>query len=75
MKSNRFQKHHRLPRSQGGGSKDGNIVIVPSNLHRAYHVLFANMLPEEVAKTLTDTWIDPKFELIAKKKEVHSERI
>jgi len=58
-------RHHRLPRSRGGQNGGGNVVTVPQNHHRAYHLLFGNMIPKEMAKMLTDTWIDPAYYLVA----------
>lgn len=58
-------KHHRKTRSRGGTDAPRNISVVPQHLHRAYHLLFGNMTPRELAKMLTDTWIDPDFYLVA----------
>lgn len=72
-KNDREQKtvHHRKPRSKGGTDHPSNISHVKRKFHEAYHLLFADKSPEEVAKMLTDTWIDPHWELLAvKKKEV-----
>lgn len=57
--------HHRKSRSMGGTNVSRNISRVPVHLHRAYHLLFANMLPQNVAKLLTETWIDPDVYLVA----------
>ena len=46
------------------------------NHHRAFHLLFGNMLANEVAKMLTDTWIDPDFYLICSpRKKKQSPRV
>lgn len=58
-------RHHRLPRSRGGTNTPENISLVPQNLHRAYHTLFGNMMPDTIAKLLTDTWIAKSHYLIA----------
>ena len=60
-----FDKHHRRPRSRGGKNDARNISIVPVHQHRAYHTLFANLLPREVALILNNTWIDPDYYLVA----------
>ena len=62
-------RHHRKPKSRGGSGKRHNIVLVPDNLHKAYHVLFRNLTPHQVAKILTETWVDPEWELIARRKK------
>jgi len=64
-KIKRYDTHHRKPKSKGGSDSEVNTITVLRSLHCSYHHLFANMLPKEVAKTLNDTWIDPKTELIA----------
>jgi len=61
-------KHHRVPRSKGGDNSERNLSFVPCNKHEAYHMLFANLPPEEVARILTQTWIDPDYKLIAVQK-------
>lgn len=42
--------------------------MVRANQHRAYHVLFQNMTPVEVADFLTEIWIDPAWEMVAKRR-------
>lgn len=59
--------HHRLPRSQGGTNsypKD-NCVRVPQALHRAWHLLFRNWLPPDIAKELNKTWISKRWRMVA----------
>jgi hypothetical protein len=63
-------QHHRLPRSQGGSNDDSNISIVNISKHDAYHLLFSRrdsrcMEPHEIAQELNETWIDPKYALVA----------
>ena len=62
-------RHHRRPRSHGGSDEPKNISLVPVHQHRAYHCIFANYLPEQVAQILTDVWIDPDYIMIAVHKE------
>ncbi len=58
-------RHHRRPRSRGGSNHPNNISVVRRSDHKAYHRLFSNMLPDELAAMLTDTWIDPDYYLVA----------
>jgi hypothetical protein len=51
-------RHHKRPRSKGGDSSDSNIIEVPIAKHRAYHVLYQNNLPPEIAEELNRNWID-----------------
>lgn len=62
-------RHHRVPRSKGGSDSDRNISLVPCNKHEAYHLLFANLPPEDVARILNAHWIDPDYELVVQKKD------
>lgn len=64
MKQHR-DNHHRLPTSKGGKNEPDNISRVKIAEHRAYHQLFRNHLPAEVAAILTKTWIDPAYYLVA----------
>ena len=57
-------RHHRLPRSRGGGNERANISIVSIRDHQAFHAFFGNATAREIAKILSDTWIDPSVELI-----------
>lgn len=63
---NQQTAHHRKPRSKGGEDTIGNISIVKRKFHEAYHLLFADKSPVEVAKMLTDIWVDPQWEIVAK---------
>jgi len=64
-----YDTHHRKARSRGGNSKTRNLSRVPKNLHVAYHQLFSNMQPDEIAALLTRIWIDPDFILVAVRRE------
>jgi len=61
-------KHHRIPKSLGGPNSPSNISIVPLSKHRAYHVLFTNMTPGEMAAYLTAVWIDSDYEMVVRRK-------
>lgn len=60
--------HHRKCLSNGGTNELRNLSLVKRKFHEAYHLLFANGTPHDVAQILTDIWIDPDYELIVKKK-------
>ena len=64
-----YDRHHKLARSRGGGNNAANISIVPIEHHRAYHRLFGRGVPHEIAHILTETWVDPNWEIIARKRE------
>lgn len=57
--------HHRKPRSRGGGNNPENLVRVPIKKHRAWHRLFTNLSPQEIAAIINDCWLDPDFYLVA----------
>ncbi len=50
-------KHHRLPKSHGGTSAEGNITEVDIEAHKDYHGLLKTYSPEEVAVLLTKIWL------------------
>jgi hypothetical protein len=60
-------KHHRKSRQNGGETNEKNISYVPFYQHMAYNSLFndGHLTPIEIAKVLTDTWIDPDWILFA----------
>lgn len=60
-----YDVHHRHPRGRNGSNAEHNKIRVLRSLHEAYHRLFADMMPHEVAKTLNDTWISVEWELVA----------
>lgn len=60
-----IDRHHRLPRSNGGSNSNSNISLVRKDLHVAYHKLFGNATPDEVAEILNKVWIDPAYKLVA----------
>ena len=57
-------RHHRKCRSHGGSDEGENISIVDERQHKAYHLLFGNMRPQQVADKLNGVYIDPEFKLI-----------
>ena len=69
-----FSKHHRKPRSKGGDNSNENLVLVEHKKHRAYHLLFDNKDPKEVAQILNETWIDPTFKFICVKRKKNGNR-
>ena len=69
MKQKGYDFHHRLPRSRGGDDSEENLVQVPVVKHQAYHTLFQNHLPEEIARILNETWISKDWELTARRRK------
>jgi len=64
-----YDMHHRKARSRGGNSKPRNLSRVPKHLHVAYHILFSNMQPDEIAALLNKTWVDMDYMLVAVRRE------
>ena len=67
--------HHRKAKVNGGSGKisSGNMIEVDVLKHRAFHLLFGTKSPEQVAAILTKIWIDPDYELIARRKPCKSD--
>ena len=64
------ERHHRHCRSRkasfsGDINHERNISIVKVGDHRAYHQIFGNMTPPEMAEMLNEVWISPDFYLVA----------
>ena len=60
--------HHRRPVSEGGTRDPRNISRVHDKLHKAWHLLFANKTPYEIANICNQTWLDPEYEFVVKRK-------
>jgi hypothetical protein len=73
MHKHHATRHHRRCTSRGGSSDDRNISYVPQNQHQAYHLLFQNMEPPEIASVLNRVWIDPDWEFVARRKGEYDE--
>ena len=74
MRDRAKDKHHRKPTSTGGRNTPENISVVSRQSHRAYHILFSNMPPWEVARILTKTWIDPEYYLVSVRRDKSKEQ-
>ena len=76
------ERHHRHPKSRkasysGHINEDRNISVLRHDYHKAYHLLFGNLLPDEMAELLNDVYISPDYYLVAfprKKKQATNRR-
>ena len=66
---NAFTKHHRRPRSRGGKNSPRNISHIPKKFHEAWHLLFQNWEPEQIAKNITEWYLDPDYVMLAVRRE------
>lgn len=57
-------KHHRKPRSIGGTNDSKNISMVNEKMHNAWHTLFKNKTPCEIAILINKYWLDPDFTFV-----------
>ena len=69
MKSLKRNLHHRKCRSNGGKTIKENLSDVSQVKHRAWHTLFENMTPEEIAEEINRVWIDPNYHFVCVKHE------
>ena len=62
--------HHRRPKIHRGSGKisSGNTVLVDVIKHRAWHCLFQTQTPGQIAQTINEVWLDPSWELVARRK-------
>ena len=63
-----LSKHHRKCRSNGGSNAASNISFVTVEAHRAWHFLFQNKTPEEIAKIINEVWIESSVQFVVVKK-------
>ena len=63
--------HHRKCRSNGGKSTKRNLIEIRDNLHRAWHTLFGNMTPPEIARLISTIYLDPDYQMVAQLKPRH----
>lgn len=56
-------RHHRVCASRGGSNLPENISIVTKKKHQAWHTLFTNMTPHEIATEISNIWIDPRYKM------------
>lgn len=59
----RFTRHHRRPTSIGGTDEDYNISMIPEKHHQAWHTLFGNMTPFQIAEEINAKYLDMKYVL------------
>lgn len=57
-------RHHRVPRSANGSNHKDNISMVKDSAHKAFHLLFSDRPPEEIADILNAVWIDKQKKLL-----------
>ena len=60
--------HHRKPRSLGGTSECRNIVELIQSHHEAWHTLFQNWTPEQIAFAINSYYLDPDYYFVVRKK-------
>jgi len=63
--------HHRLPKSKGGGGGD-NLIRVKISLHDAWHHLFHNYSPEEIAEIVNE-WIPTNCKMVVERSHDQTE--
>jgi hypothetical protein len=51
-RSRRFNRHHLINRCRGGNASEQNILIMDTNRHAAWHLLFRNSDFVQVARLL-----------------------
>ena len=62
-------RHHKKCKCHGGGDEPNNISVVSQSKHDLFHALFGSKTPEQIAKELTNVWLDPAYEFICRRKE------
>jgi hypothetical protein len=69
MGKHRFMTvHHRKPSSIGGSDHPRNLSRLLLKFHRAWHILFKNFRPEEIARLINLYYLDPDYEFVVRRK-------
>lgn len=63
-----LSRHHRKCKTNGGTNSSRNISVVPVVQHQAWHTLFQNYKAEKIAEIITETWCDPDYYFVAKRR-------
>ena len=58
-RENNPTEHHRRQRSLGGTKIPGNMSLLPMYIHKAWHIIFGNMNPEQICN-LINIYFKPK---------------
>jgi hypothetical protein len=61
-------RHHRKPKSLGGGMNKRNISLLPNKQHIAWHILFRNAPPEQIVDEINQKYLDPDYRLVLVRK-------
>jgi len=56
--------HHRKPRSLGGGDSRRNRTKLRSDKHKAWHLLFTNFQPHQIAEEINQKYLDPDYKFV-----------
>ena len=67
--------HHRLPKSRNGGNDTNNLVQVNVTKHRAWHTLFQNYSPEQIAEIINATWIPTNCKMVVRRTHDQAEQM
>lgn len=60
--------HHRKCRSNGGTDEVRNLSRVNMYDHQAWHRLFRNWEAERISEVINEIWLDPDWELVARRR-------
>jgi len=63
---NELTRHHIVPSSRDGGNHHSNIALVQDKKHKAYHIMFSNMTPDEIIRDLVENYWDEEWGWVAK---------
>lgn len=63
-KKTQMTRHHRKCKINGGKNNARNISYVPQHTHRAWHCLFQDKEPHEIAQIINRDWLDPAYKMI-----------
>ena len=69
-RENQIDRHHILPSSRGGSGKAFNRIRVQKKRHKAYHIIFENLTPDEVMELIFKIYNHRLFEKLPKRQRL-----
>lgn len=60
-------RHHRRPKSRGGGGGD-NIIKIDKTMHRQWHLLFGNKTPQQIATTINAIYLCKRYKFVVEER-------
>lgn len=67
---NQMTRHHRKPQKLGGSNDSKNISYISREAHEAWHLLFNHQDAAEIARIISDIYLDPDYIFVPCRKTI-----